>query len=645
MEQVRHGQESWAQFDDDNDSCFIKETLSVPNSAPYCCFPTDAPSFSYQSTVMINSHFPSLGLTTNQNLGLTSPTCTSGQLNDLSGSLLPSFASYHLPKQQINSEKLESVHHGNLTGYSQANNSLQSTDIRCLGNTYTTKWSSLDHSTVVEANQSKTTPLNLPSAVATTFNSINSAKNNCLISKQAGTDLWTVTPDQKAYYLSQFLRLQPDIRSKLNGIQSKAFFELSKLPSLELSRIWELSDLDRDGHLTLGEFCVAMHLVVYKLNGVPIPDTLPSALFELVESNWLSAKITQQPLTQSSQSTITKAATIDNCDHDILTNCTMNSCIQRNYFNPTMYDNTDMRNTHQESDCRQQLPLSSSLLYPSNHNHPHQIKTTGTCVSPIDTMNSTVNSTEFKQQQQRRWSISSQSDICSLAEGMMLFESKPNMDAQLKHPIPLRVRTLPSSIIPEINSMHNSLVSTDSGHHHQQQSSDLSKTYNYSKKNAFYTTADPLVIDSNFPGKLDNDNSAKPSPSELVKSRHYESFSPQHIADQLSLSTSKSAPPPPPRANLLLVTNIDSVDVGIQKSSSARDREKTISVLTTTTLDQRDTRLTDSQSFLESIEALKCQCDQVSQVNEQLAITLMKLQKDRIALKIFLERLMPLETI
>ncbi|VDQ09631.1 unnamed protein product, partial [Trichobilharzia regenti] len=132
----------------------------------------------------------------------------------------------------------ESVHHGNLTGYSQANNSLQSTDIRCLGNTYTTKWSSLDHSTVVEANQSKTTPLNLPSAVATTFNSINSAKNNCLISKQAGTDLWTVTPDQKAYYLSQFLRLQPDIRSKLNGIQSKAFFELSKLPSLELSRIW-----------------------------------------------------------------------------------------------------------------------------------------------------------------------------------------------------------------------------------------------------------------------------------------------------------------------------------------------------------------------------------------------------------------------
>ena len=46
-----------------------------------------------------------------------------------------------------------------------------------------------------------------------------------------------------------------------------------------------------------------------------------------------------------------------------------------------------------------------------------------------------------------------------------------------------------------------------------------------------------------------------------------------------------------------------------------------------------------------NVDILKHQCDSISQINEQLTTTLIKLQKDRIALKIFLERLMPLETI
>lgn len=47
----------------------------------------------------------------------------------------------------------------------------------------------------------------------------------------------------------------------------------------------------------------------------------------------------------------------------------------------------------------------------------------------------------------------------------------------------------------------------------------------------------------------------------------------------------------------------------------------------------------------DNVDVLKRQCDSISQINEQLTTTLIKLQQDRIALKIFLERLMPLETI
>lgn len=57
-------------------------------------------------------------------------------------------------------------------------------------------------------------------------------------SSVACTDPWSISPEQRAYYLSQFIRLQSDPRGKLSGSQAKLFFELSKLPTAELSDIW-----------------------------------------------------------------------------------------------------------------------------------------------------------------------------------------------------------------------------------------------------------------------------------------------------------------------------------------------------------------------------------------------------------------------
>jgi len=55
-------------------------------------------------------------------------------------------------------------------------------------------------------------------------------------------------------------------------------FLKSKLPNSVLSRIWHLSDVDRDGLLDADEFALAMHLIKVKLDGHDIPSELPEHL-------------------------------------------------------------------------------------------------------------------------------------------------------------------------------------------------------------------------------------------------------------------------------------------------------------------------------------------------------------------------------
>ena len=64
----------------------------------------------------------------------------------------------------------------------------------------------------------------------------------------------------------------------ISGNIAKEFFERSHLPTSELSQIWNLSDVNHDGALSLAEFCTAMHLVVLRVNGFELPDELPPQL-------------------------------------------------------------------------------------------------------------------------------------------------------------------------------------------------------------------------------------------------------------------------------------------------------------------------------------------------------------------------------
>lgn len=92
-------------------------------------------------------------------------------------------------------------------------------------------------------------------------------------------DVFTINQEQREYYERQFKSLGIHlINGKLTGKVAKEFFEKSRLPVEELSKIWHLVDVDRDGQLGLNEFCSAMHLVVLRRNGIPLPEFLPLTL-------------------------------------------------------------------------------------------------------------------------------------------------------------------------------------------------------------------------------------------------------------------------------------------------------------------------------------------------------------------------------
>lgn len=91
-------------------------------------------------------------------------------------------------------------------------------------------------------------------------------------------NIWNIDSEQRCYYTNQFQTMQNDLNGKITGNTAKDFFEKSCLPIQELSKIWQLSDVDKDGALTLDEFCVAMHLVVLRRNRVELPNELPLTL-------------------------------------------------------------------------------------------------------------------------------------------------------------------------------------------------------------------------------------------------------------------------------------------------------------------------------------------------------------------------------
>ncbi|KAM9241505.1 epidermal growth factor receptor substrate 15-like 1 isoform 5-T7 [Dugong dugon] len=88
---------------------------------------------------------------------------------------------------------------------------------------------------------------------------------------------WAVRVEEKAKFDGIFESLLP-INGLLSGDKVKPVLMNSKLPLDVLGRVWDLSDIDKDGHLDRDEFAVAMHLVYRALEKEPVPAVLPPSL-------------------------------------------------------------------------------------------------------------------------------------------------------------------------------------------------------------------------------------------------------------------------------------------------------------------------------------------------------------------------------
>ncbi|XP_045907549.1 epidermal growth factor receptor substrate 15-like 1 isoform X1 [Micropterus dolomieu] len=103
--------------------------------------------------------------------------------------------------------------------------------------------------------------------------------NSPLLSVSAtGTDSqWAIRPDEKGKFEGIFESLSP-VNGLLPGEKVRPILINSKLPLDVLGKIWDLSDVDKDGNLDKDEFTVAMHLVYRAMENEPVPTTLPTSL-------------------------------------------------------------------------------------------------------------------------------------------------------------------------------------------------------------------------------------------------------------------------------------------------------------------------------------------------------------------------------
>ena len=82
--------------------------------------------------------------------------------------------------------------------------------------------------------------------------------------------------DHIPIYKPQFDMISKD--GFVSGAGAKNLLTASGLPTNKLRKIWELSDIDKDGHLDLEEFVIAMYLSEISKLGEELPSKLDPAM-------------------------------------------------------------------------------------------------------------------------------------------------------------------------------------------------------------------------------------------------------------------------------------------------------------------------------------------------------------------------------
>uniref|UniRef100_H3CWY2 Intersectin-1 n=1 Tax=Tetraodon nigroviridis TaxID=99883 RepID=H3CWY2_TETNG len=94
-----------------------------------------------------------------------------------------------------------------------------------------------------------------------------------------GSDVFLISVDERAKHDQQFHSLSPNAGGYITGSdQAKNFFLQSGLPPPILAQIWALADMNSDGRMDIHEFSIAMKLIKLKLQGHPLPPSLPPSM-------------------------------------------------------------------------------------------------------------------------------------------------------------------------------------------------------------------------------------------------------------------------------------------------------------------------------------------------------------------------------
>ncbi|XP_026165745.1 intersectin-1 isoform X5 [Mastacembelus armatus] len=93
-----------------------------------------------------------------------------------------------------------------------------------------------------------------------------------------GPDVFLISMEERAKHDQQFHSLSPTAGGYITGDQAKNFFLQSGLPPPILAQIWALADMNSDGRMDIHEFSIAMKLIKLKLQGHPLPPTLPPSM-------------------------------------------------------------------------------------------------------------------------------------------------------------------------------------------------------------------------------------------------------------------------------------------------------------------------------------------------------------------------------
>ncbi|VAI10207.1 unnamed protein product [Triticum turgidum subsp. durum] len=93
------------------------------------------------------------------------------------------------------------------------------------------------------------------------------------------TSQWPkVTQSDIQKYTKVFGDVDRDRDGKITGAEARTLFLSWRLPRDVLKQVWDLSDQDNDGMLSLREFCIALYLMERNRAGTPLPPSLPDSL-------------------------------------------------------------------------------------------------------------------------------------------------------------------------------------------------------------------------------------------------------------------------------------------------------------------------------------------------------------------------------